>query len=231
MTTTYALVHGAWHTGWHWHLVVAELRRRGHEAVAVTLPADAGALTAAQVVLDALADAGAGAVTVVGHSMGGLVAPVVAQRSARVERVVFVAGLLPMLGSSWDAQIAAADRGSIILRGLASGQVSHGDGSSSWVEKDKAMARFYPEAPPEVALEAAARLRRQYWTVMHETCPLTAWPDVEYRSIVCTRDAVLSPAWSHQTFRDRFDAAAVDLDSDHSPFLSHPHALVDRLLP
>ena len=228
------LVHGAWHTGWHWHLVAAELRRHGYRAIAVTLPADADASVAAQVVLDAVDRAangvGIGAVTVVGHSMGGLVAPVVAHRLARVERVVFVAGLLPLIGSSWNTQIAAADRGTIILRGLSDGQVDHGDGSSSWVEAGKAMARFYADAPPELALAAVARLRRQYWTVMGETCPLEAWPEVQYRSIVCTRDAVLSPAWSRQTFRDRFGAAAVDLDSDHSPFLSHPEALVDQLL-
>jgi len=230
---TYVLVHGAWHTGWHWHLVAAELQRRGHRTIAVTLPADAGASVAVQVVLDSLDGldgAATGAVTVVGHSMGGLVAPAVAQQLTRVERVVFVAGLLPLIGSSWNAQIAAADRGTIILRGLSDGQVYHGDGSSSWVDEGKAVARLYADAPLDLARAAVARLRRQYWNVMGETCPLEAWPDVEYRSIVCTRDAVLSPAWSRQTFRDRFGVEAVELDSDHSPFLSRPDALVDQLL-
>jgi len=210
------------------------LRRRGHRAIPVTLPANASASVAAQAVIDALDgldEAAADAVTVVGHSMGGLVVPVVAQRLARVERVVFVAGLLPLIGSSWDEQIAAADRGAIILRGLSDGQVDHGDGSSSWVDAGKAAARFYADAPPDLALAAFARLRRQYWTVMHETGPLQTWPDVEYRSIVCARDAVLSPRWSRQTFRDRWHVAAIDLESDHSPFLSHPEALVDKLLP
>ncbi|GAA2599798.1 alpha/beta hydrolase [Dactylosporangium fulvum] len=225
------LLHGAWHTAWHWHLVAAELRRRGHHVVAADLPADAGASVAASVVLDALDGTGTGAVTVVGHSMGGLVAPVVAERLARVERVVFVAGLLPLIGSSWDAQIAAAERGAIVLRGLSDGQIYHGDGSSSWADAGKAVARFYADAPPDLARAAVARLRRQHWTVMRETCPLLAWPDVEYRSIVCTRDAVLNPAWSRKTFRERLHVAAVDLDSDHSPFLSHPAALVDQLLP
>ncbi|WP_432844010.1 alpha/beta hydrolase [Dactylosporangium sp. CA-092794] len=226
---TYALVHGAWHAGWHWQLVAEELRRRGRRAVAVDLPADAGALAAAEAVAAALGDDDTGPVTVVAHSMGGLVAPVVADRLARAEAVVFVAGLLPALGTSWDEQVAAAERGSIILRGLSDGQAAHGDDSSSWADEDKAIARFYADAPPGLARSAAARLRRQYWTVMHETCPLPAWPDVEYRSIVCTHDRVVSPEWSRRTFRDRFHRAAVDLDSDHSPFLSHPAALVDLL--
>ena len=37
---TFALIHGAGDVGWYWHLVVAELRRRGHQAVAPDLPCD-----------------------------------------------------------------------------------------------------------------------------------------------------------------------------------------------
>jgi alpha-beta hydrolase superfamily lysophospholipase len=38
--STYALVHGASHAAWHWHLVEDELRNRGHQVVAVDLPCD-----------------------------------------------------------------------------------------------------------------------------------------------------------------------------------------------
>ncbi len=37
---TFALVHGAGDVGWYWHLVEAELRRRGHDVVAPDLPCD-----------------------------------------------------------------------------------------------------------------------------------------------------------------------------------------------
>lgn len=36
--STFALVHGGGGSGWDWHLVAAELRDRGHGAVAVDLP-------------------------------------------------------------------------------------------------------------------------------------------------------------------------------------------------
>jgi alpha-beta hydrolase superfamily lysophospholipase len=38
--TTYVLIHGATDSAWYWHLVEAELRDRGHGAVAMDLPCD-----------------------------------------------------------------------------------------------------------------------------------------------------------------------------------------------
>ncbi len=37
---TFVLIHGAGDVGWYWHLVEAELRTRGHDAVAPDLPCD-----------------------------------------------------------------------------------------------------------------------------------------------------------------------------------------------
>lgn len=38
--TTFVLIHGAGDVGWYWHLVEAEMRRRGHDTVAPDLPCD-----------------------------------------------------------------------------------------------------------------------------------------------------------------------------------------------
>jgi alpha-beta hydrolase superfamily lysophospholipase len=252
--TTFALLHGAWHDGWCWHLVVDELARRGHRAVAVDFPTEdpaAGASVCADLVVDALrgvaaTDRGEGAdgadgadgagggdgdrdVVVVAHSMGGLVAPIVAERWA-VRRVVFVAGLLPLVGASFDDQVEMEGRGRIILPGLGRGQVDHGDGSTSWGDLDRAIARMCPDAPAALAREAAARLRRQHWTVMREVSPLRGWPEVDYASIVCAADGVVGAEWGRQAFRDRFHVQAMELPGDHSPFLSRPADLVDLLL-
>jgi pimeloyl-ACP methyl ester carboxylesterase len=172
-------------------------------------------------------------VVVVAHSMGGLVAPVVAERLVRegrpVQRVVFVAGLLPLVGSSFDDQVAAAGRGRVVLPGLGDGQADHGDGSSSWADLDKAAERMFPDASSDLKAWAAPRLRRQYWTVMREVTPLTAWPDVEYVSVVCADDRVVSTAWSREACRERLGVAARELPGDHSPYLSRPVELVDLL--
>lgn len=83
--STFVLIHGAGDVGWSWHLVEAELRRRGHDVVAPDLPAD-DTLT--------LEDYAAAVVTVVGHSFGGFTASLVAARLP-VDALVFVAGMVP----------------------------------------------------------------------------------------------------------------------------------------
>jgi hypothetical protein len=55
--TTYALIHGAGDVGWYWHLVEAELRRRGHETISMDLPVEddsAGLLEYARAVVTAI---------------------------------------------------------------------------------------------------------------------------------------------------------------------------------
>ena len=37
---TFGLVHGAWHGAWCWDLLIPELERRGHSAVAMDLPCE-----------------------------------------------------------------------------------------------------------------------------------------------------------------------------------------------
>ena len=242
MPTTFALLHGAWHDAWCWHLVVDELTRRGHRALAVDFPTEdpaAGASACADLVVEALRGEGSGAagdVVVVAHSMGGLVAPIVAERWL-VRRVVFVAGLLPLVGASFDDQQALEareGRGRIIVPGLGRGQVDHGDGSTSWGDLDRAIAKMCPDAPAGLAREAAGHLRRQHFTVMREVSPLREWPKIDYASIVCADDGVVSAAWGRQAFRDRFSvsgrtAQAIELPGDHSPFLSRPGDLVELI--
>jgi pimeloyl-ACP methyl ester carboxylesterase len=55
----FALIHGAGDAGWYWHLVAAELRARGHEAVSPDLPCDdesAGLPEYADTVAEAVGD-------------------------------------------------------------------------------------------------------------------------------------------------------------------------------
>jgi len=232
--TVFGLVHGAWHRGWHWHLVVAELAARGYRSVAVDLPTeepDAGAQAYAATVLDALD--GADDVVLVGHSLGGLVVPVVAQLRP-VRALVLVAPLLPEPGVSWDEQ-SARER-DLLHRGLGQGQLAGPDGSSSW-EVEAAIRRFYPDAPPEHARAAAQQLRPQYWRVSRESTPLVSWPAVPTVIVACADDAVVNSAALRRVVRDRaavtgrtrLAADLVELPGDHSPFLARPAQLADLL--
>ncbi|MGX7824710.1 alpha/beta fold hydrolase [Actinokineospora sp. 24-640] len=79
---TYVLIPGAASSPWHWHLLDARLRERGHDVVAVDLPVDqdgAGLSEYADVVVETLRDrdvvAERGELVLVAHSFAGFTAP------------------------------------------------------------------------------------------------------------------------------------------------------------
>jgi len=72
-------------------------------------------------------------------------------------------------------------------------------------------------------------LRPQSYRVMNETTPLTAWPDVESRSIVCRDDRALNPSWVRAAARERLGVEAIELGGAHSPFLTRPGELAQVL--
>src|SRR4029453_4797718 len=95
---TYALIHGAGDSAWCWHLVAAELREHGHDAVAVDLPCEdesAGLWDYADAVTAAIGDRRE--LVVVGHSLGGFTAPLVCTRLP-VDLLVLVSAMVPAPG-------------------------------------------------------------------------------------------------------------------------------------
>ena len=240
--TDFVLVHGGWHGAWCWDLLGAELTARGHEVIAVDLPAGdptAGAAEYAEAVLAALPNPGpAGSappleepeqglraagedLVLVGHSLGGLTVPVVAERHP-VRHLVLLAAMLPEPGVSVDDRARAGERQT--RRGLGRDLTAREDGSTVW-DPDAAVARLYPDSPPEQARAAAARLRPQHFRVTAEPSPLTAWPDVPTTYVLCTEDQVIDTDWARAHARGRL----VELPGDHSPFLARPVALADLL--
>jgi pimeloyl-ACP methyl ester carboxylesterase len=225
--TTFALIHGAWHGAWCWDALVAELEGRGHRAVAVDLPCDDPAATImdnAKLVADSLGDADD--VVVVGHSLGGITAPVVTLLRP-VRKVVFLAALMPrparslgeVMGSEPDTTTAWFND---LPRHVGAG------GSVSW-DPDLAIRAFYPDCDPDIARWAAAHLRPQVWTTTREPCPLERWPDCELVSIVCTGDEVVTPDWSRRIARQVLGIEPVELPGGHSPMLAHHVELADAL--
>ncbi|WP_379587370.1 alpha/beta fold hydrolase [Pseudonocardia hispaniensis] len=229
------LVHGAWHDASCWSAVESELAARGQPSLAVDLPAqdpDLGAADYADAVISALGPEPTGPLVLVGHSLGGLTVPVVAQRLGpeRVRALVLVGALVPRPGLSYVDQLRADP--SMMAPGFGAGQQRHEDGTTSW-PRDVALTDLYRGVADEVSAaqveRAVSAMRRQGWKIGREPTPLTAWPAVRTVSVICSHDQVVSPDWSRRTARD-IGAEVVDLPGGHFPILTRPAELADILV-
>jgi pimeloyl-ACP methyl ester carboxylesterase len=209
--TTYALIHGAGDVGWYWHLVEAELRRQGHEAISMDLPIEddsAGLLEYARAVVTAIGSRRDP--VVVAQSFGGYVAPIVcAQIPARL--MVLIAGMVPAPGESAEKMFANT------------GYRPDRREDASEIEV------FYQDVPPALAREAIARGRRQSETPGKQPWPLAAWPKVPTRFLLCRNDRLFPAAWLGEVVRDRLGITPDEIDSGHTPALSRPLDLAERL--
>ena len=222
-----ALVHGSYHGAWCWDFLRPELERRGHRVITMDLPISdptLGAADYAKTIEDAL-DADTEPI-VVGHSMAGLVIPLVAAHRP-VRRLVFLAAFLPAPGKSANDQRATEP---IDGRVPPSSAEWTDLGDDVWmVGPNTATELFFHDAPAAVARWATQRLRAQSYGVLKEITPLTAWPDVESRSIVCRDDRAINPAWVRAAARERLGVEAIELPGAHSPFLTRARELAQVL--
>lgn len=206
---TFALIHGGGSSAWDWHLVAPELRRRGHDPVTVDLPHDdpgAGWAEYVDAVVEAIGEPRRPLV-VVGHSLGGFTAPLVAER-LRAELLVLVAGMIPAPGElfgEWWANV---------------GYEGGGD------DDDEV---FYHDVPPELAAESKRRVRDESSRALNEPWPLDRWPETPTRYLLCRDDRMFVASWARRHARERLGIEPDEIDGGHYVSLSRPRELADRL--
>jgi pimeloyl-ACP methyl ester carboxylesterase len=221
--TTYVLIPGAGGDAWYWHLLVPELRERGHEAVAVDLPAgddSAGLSEYADAVVGAIGDRTD--LVVVAQSLGGFTAPLVCER-ASVDLLVMLNAMVPAPGESagewW------------VNTGHAKARAEHAarDGRDLATDEDLRDA-FFHDVSPEVTAEAWARGEpRQAETPFAQPWPLPKWPEVPTRFLQGRDDRFFPAEFQRRVVRERLGIAPDEMPGGHLVALSHPKELADRL--
>lgn len=209
-------VHGVGHGGWCWDRTAQDLRALGHTVATPDLP-----LTSleddAQTIVDALDDF-EGPKVLIGHSYGGLVISKAADQRTDIERLFFVAAI--MIEPDENFMDVSAPYPTKLNEALA----LHDDGTFT-VVSEKAREIFYHKCPDDVATAGIARLRATSFGCLTVAAGVAAWRDIASTYIICRDDHAVSP--QVQEIMARRAQHVVELDTDHSPFLSKPKEFLD----
>ena len=219
---TFALVPGAGGDPWEWHLLVRELESRGHDAVAVTLPAgddQAGWREYADAVVSAID--GRRDVVVVAQSLAGFTAPLVAER-VPIDLIVLLNAMIPLPGETGNAWWANTRRKEAEREYFASVGLPP-------ETADDDIAVYFHDVAPEIVEEAAARIPEQSMTPMEQPWPLAAWPDVPTRVLIGRDDRMFPAEFQLRVARERLGIDGDVIEGGHMVALSHPREVADRL--
>jgi pimeloyl-ACP methyl ester carboxylesterase len=223
--TTFVLIPGAGGQAWYWHRLVPELTARGHEAIAVDLPAGddaAGLAEYTDAAVAAIGDRRDGLV-VVGQSLGGFTAPLVCER-VPVERLVLLNAMAPKPGESpgewWEATGQEAARAEVAVR-----EGREPGGFDPLVD-------FFHDVPQRVVAEAmAAGEVEQSGAPFGKPWPLAAWPDVPTRFLQGRDDRFFPLEFQRRVVAERLPGVEVEeLPGGHLLALSRPVELAEALV-
>lgn len=222
--TTFALIHGAADVGWYWHLVERELHSRGHETTAPDLPCedDAAGLTEyADTVVRAAGHLRGSDLVIVAQSFGGFTAPLVAAR-LRARVIILVAGMIPAPGEKpedWPAHTGWVQ--------AITEQAARDGGKTG---NSDPLVTFYHDVPRDLAEQAVAKgCRAQSDTPGHSLWPLSAWPAIPTRFILCTEDRFFPAGFMRRVVADRLGIVPDEIAAGHCVALSRPKELANML--
>jgi pimeloyl-ACP methyl ester carboxylesterase len=231
------LVHGAFSGAWVWEPIVDDLRSAGHSVETLDLPGSGDDQTPVeQVTLDAYAEhicaqlgqSDAPAV-LVGHSMGGVAITQAAGRCpGRIALLVYVAAFLPQEGQSLlDLTHLPEGEGDQVQANM----VVEGEPPVAKLEGEGARIACYGSCEEEEVAWASERMRPQ--PVLPFTTPVSfadqAGRELPRAYVLCTQDRAIPPALQRRMVTESPCVQVVEINTDHSPWLSASDDLVQAL--
>lgn len=206
-------VHGSFFSGWTWLPVIERMSGRGIDCHTIELPFtsladDVAALSAR---IDEIRESGP--VSVVCHSYTGITLSMAGHRASHL---VFVAARMPAVGESQTA--LNADWGypefRSCLRVDGDGVMSLADGATDFL---------FHRSPANLARVAMAYRRSMRSEIPVDPIADPAWRSVPSSYVVCGDDRAVNV--EQQRMRASWVSHRIELDCDHSPFLSAPDDL------
>ena len=231
------LVHGAFCNSGVWgDDFLRDLRERGHTLEVIDLPGHGKDSTPkADVTLQAYADRVARQVrsssepaVLVGHSMAGLVitqaADDILASGGTIDRLVYVAAVLPRNGKCQSDYTALPEGEGDGLRG---GLDVSGDPKMATLKPGVAYPALFGHCEPETAVAAEAMLEPQVIRVLFAPVAITDDRPISRSFVVCSDDKAIPAPLQRRMAAETPGVKVVEMNSDHSPFLSHRDEFVD----
>jgi pimeloyl-ACP methyl ester carboxylesterase len=221
----FVLIPGADGRAWYWHRLVPILMERGHEAAAVDLPVTnpaAGLDDYTDAVMTAIGERD-GNLVLVAQSLGGFIAPLVADR-APLAMMVLVNAMVPRPGET------AGEWWSNTGHEKARAEHYAREGRVLPSEFDPVEA-FFNDVPPAVFDQAMAMGEQavRFDTLFSQLYPLDAWPKTPTRFLQARDDRFLPLEFQRQVVRERLGIEVDEMPGGHLVALSRPVELADRL--
>lgn len=233
----FVLVHGAFSGAWVWESVADQLRSAGHTVDALDLPGSGEDQTPpegitldayAERICDALAERDERAI-LVGHSMGGVAITQAAGRCpSRISLLVYVAAFMPQHGQSLiDLTHLPEGEGDQVQANL----VVDGDPPMATMPASAAPSVLYGSCTDEQAASAIARMRPQ--AVAPFATPVAIEDARSYALprayVICKQDQAIPLPLQRRMTNETPCVEVIELDTDHSPWLSETDELVKAL--
>lgn len=233
---TYMLIHGAWQASYAWDKVRAHLLGKSNKVIIVELPGHGSDKTPPQnlsldVYQDKVVEAvlkEEGKIILVGHSMGGMVITLVAEKiPQKISKLVYIGAFLPSSGqaltdlaySDPDSQLGPAlvtsdDQLTLDVKQDSLTDLFINDGSPA--DKDLVLANY--RAEPAIPFTNKVTLSKENFGT------------VEKVYIKTLQDIVISPGLQDRMIATAGITSVYSVNTSHSPFLSQPQAVSGLLL-
>src|SRR5262245_18002459 len=211
---SFVLIPGAGGSSWYWHRVAPKLQERGHEAVAVALPAadDSARLPEyAAAVVRAIGERDPRRVVLVAQSLAGFVAPLVC-KEIPLAMLVLVNAMIPKPGET-PGEWWANTRHDAVKR-----------------TRFDPLVDFFHDVPQPVIDEAFAQGEpRQSASVFASPCAFESWPAVPTRVLVGRDDRFFPARFQRRVARECLGISVDEMPGGHLLALSQPEELAARL--